>query len=96
MLVQNLLIIALGGSCGAVLRYLASGLVHRFITVSFPWGTLTVNLIGSLLIGLSWGIFEESIIAPQVKTFILMGKKEFSMQLYFVYLFAIIYDRHLF
>lgn len=51
-LVYNLLLIGMGGFIGTILRYLLSGLVQQNIKdVSFPYGTLSVNLLGCLLIG---------------------------------------------
>jgi CrcB protein len=44
--------IALGSALGGVLRYWCSGLVARWFGETFPWGTLIVNIGGSLLIGL--------------------------------------------
>jgi CrcB protein len=43
-----LISVALGGALGAVLRYLVG------LAVAFPLGTLTVNVIGSFIIGLIW------------------------------------------
>lgn len=43
--------IALGGAFGSVLRFLVSSGVYQWLGRSFPYGTLAVNLIGSLLIG---------------------------------------------
>ncbi|MBA0052954.1 CrcB family protein [Streptomyces sp. AJS327] len=45
-----LLVIA-GGAVGAPLRYLIDGAVRRRWPGVFPWGTLTVNLVGCLLLG---------------------------------------------
>ena len=51
---KTILWVAAGGACGALLRYgvqaLASG-------AEFPWGTLFVNLVGCLAIGLAIGAF---------------------------------------
>jgi CrcB protein len=44
--------IAAGGALGAVLRYLLSGWVQAVTGPRFPWGTLVVNALGSLLLGL--------------------------------------------
>jgi CrcB protein len=44
--------IALGSALGGVLRYWCSGLVARAFGETFPWGTIVVNVVGSLLIGL--------------------------------------------
>ncbi len=48
----NLLLIALGGAIGASLRHLSGTAVMRVMGVSFPYGTLFVNVAGSLLMGL--------------------------------------------
>ena len=44
--------IALGGACGAVLRFLVSSGVYQWLGRGFPYGTLAVNVVGSFLIGL--------------------------------------------
>jgi len=49
--------VAAGGAIGAVLRYLATGFVHRALSPSFPYGTLTVNVVGSLVVGFAAGVF---------------------------------------
>lgn len=53
---MTLILIALGGACGSVLRYLSfnlvMGLMHnRSILSIFPWGTLFVNVFGSMMAG---------------------------------------------
>lgn len=65
----------MGGFVGAVLRYLISGQVQNISKATgFPYGTLTVNLIGSFLIGLVFYYLETNIsIDPQTKAFILVG-----------------------
>jgi CrcB protein len=45
------ILIASGGALGSLLRYLIHSWVHRAASTNFPCGTLTVNLIGCLLIG---------------------------------------------
>ena len=44
--------IALGGAVGSVSRFALSGLMLGRFGPAFPWGTLTVNILGSFLIGL--------------------------------------------
>ena len=44
-------LLALGGAIGTVGRYSVQAAVHRFISYSFPWGTMAVNLTGSFIIG---------------------------------------------
>jgi len=47
---MTMLAVALGGAIGAVARYLVG------LAVVFPFGTLAVNVAGSLLIGLVWAV----------------------------------------
>lgn len=53
------LVIALGGALGSLMRYWVSGGVHSFLGRDFPYGTLTVNVVGSLFIGLLAVLFQE-------------------------------------
>jgi CrcB protein len=41
--------VCLGGAVGSGARYLLSGWVHERLGTAFPWGTLSVNVIGSFL-----------------------------------------------
>ncbi len=49
---NHLIAVALGGAFGAALRFLISSGVYQWLGRGFPYGTLAVNVIGSLLIGL--------------------------------------------
>ena len=69
----KIIYIAAGGAIGTVLRYSISGLTYRFFSGVFPWGTLAVNLTGSLIIGLLWGFFEIENISSNVRNFIFIG-----------------------
>lgn len=53
------LAIAAGGAIGSVLRYWVSINTHALLGRDFPYGTLTVNVIGSLLMGLLFVLFTE-------------------------------------
>lgn len=48
---SKVLTVALGGALGASLRYLAAATTHSLLGHAFPYGTLLVNVLGSLLIG---------------------------------------------
>jgi CrcB protein len=52
-----LFLIALGGGAGSVLRYLLGGRVQHFAPHGFPVGTLTVNVLGCLFIGILTRMF---------------------------------------
>ena len=67
------LVIAVGGALGSVVRYMLSGLVYRSSQTLFPVGTLFVNLSGSFVIGLLWGISERYMLSPLVRTFLFVG-----------------------
>lgn len=70
----NILAIALGGALGAIIRYLVSTILARQIGIHFPYGTLTVNLIGCFLIGLSISFFLDHPNYPSyVKLFMVTG-----------------------
>jgi CrcB protein len=54
---MKLFYIALGGAIGSVLRYLIQGWVQRSTSDTFPTGTLAVNLLGCLVIGVLSAFF---------------------------------------
>ncbi len=47
----KLLVIGIGGFLGSILRYAVGKSIDGKLNASFPWGTLTVNVIGSFIIG---------------------------------------------
>jgi CrcB protein len=67
------IMLAAGGAIGTVLRYSISGFTYRLANGMFPWGTLAVNLAGSFLIGLLWGVFEVQNISSHFRTFLFVG-----------------------
>lgn len=72
---QNVLIVGMGGFLGASLRYLLSGWVQRLSgQAGFPYGTITVNLIGCLLIGFLGGLaVNRGLFAGESRLFLLIG-----------------------
>lgn len=55
--------IAAGGAVGAVLRFAVSNSIYRLVGRDFPYGTLTVNVLGSLLMGLLFILLVERQVA---------------------------------
>ena len=53
---MTVLLVALGAAVGAPLRYLTDRTVQARLGTDFPWGTLAVNVAGSLLLGLLIGL----------------------------------------
>jgi CrcB protein len=66
------LYIGIGGFIGAVLRFIISGWVQRIFGSFFPYGTLSVNVLGSLLIGFLVMLFED-MISPEWKALVVTG-----------------------
>lgn len=70
---QIILAIALGGGLGALMRYGVGIGVDKMLTVNYPMGTLTANLIGCLLIGFCWCIFDKMQISHEFRLFLFTG-----------------------
>ncbi len=58
--------IAGGGAVGALLRFWVSTWVYARLGRDFPWGTLAVNVVGSLLMGLLYILLIERLSVPPV------------------------------
>lgn len=66
--------IAAGGALGAVSRYWLSIGIHRYAGQSFPYGTLTVNILGSLLMGIFYVLLVERLaLSAEWRAFLLVG-----------------------
>ena len=66
--------IALGGAFGACLRFFISDTMLKMLGRGFPFGTLTVNIIGSLFLGVVFGLLEKQVLsASPYKSFIVIG-----------------------
>ena len=73
---QIYLWIALGSAIGGAGRYWCSGVIARPIGETFPWGTLTVNVVGSLLIGLLATLTEPDgrlLMSATMRQFFMIG-----------------------
>jgi len=71
---MQVLAIAVGGASGALLRFWTSQGVHLWFGRSFPFGTLAVNVIGSLLMGVLYVyLLDRTQIAPEWRALLLIG-----------------------
>jgi fluoride exporter len=68
------LLVAAGGALGSVARYWVGGWAPRLFGQAFPYGTLTVNLLGSFLISLVMGVaLNTGAVSPNVRIFLTTG-----------------------
>jgi CrcB protein len=67
----TLLLVALGGAAGAVARFLTDRSLAARLGLALPWGTLTVNVSGSLLLGVLAGAAPG--LPAQLSTFVGTG-----------------------
>jgi len=72
---NNLIAVAFGGALGATLRFLISSGVYQWLGRSFPYGTLSVNVLGSFLIGLMTEalVLQRVAITMEYRAAILVG-----------------------
>ena len=55
-MVRSLLLVGAGGAVGSMLRYAVSYAVSKYAQHPFPFGTFIINIVGSLLIGVLFGL----------------------------------------
>ena len=73
-MINKLLWLALAGAFGTLARYGLVELVQRVHGVSFPWGTLVVNILGCFVVGLLWVLFENRWpVSPEIRWLVLVG-----------------------
>lgn len=71
----KVLLVMLGGGIGALSRYGVTLLAVKLFGARFPWGTLTVNLVGCFLIGLCFALGDRglNIMNPSARLFFVTG-----------------------
>jgi len=71
---KQLLLVGFGGFIGSIARFFVSKLNLHWNLLSIPMGTLTVNILGSLIIGFIVGVSSKSdIITPGLRLFLMVG-----------------------
>ncbi len=71
---SKILIVGLGGFLGSIARYGLQGLVQRRMNSPFPFGTLAVNVLGCLAIGVVIHLVEDrSMVGPNGRLFVAVG-----------------------
>lgn len=71
---QTILAIGSGGFLGAIARAYLNGLINRSVPHDLPFGTLGVNVLGSLIIGILFALFTYTqIFSTPLKSFLSTG-----------------------
>jgi CrcB protein len=71
---MNLLFVLAGGALGSGARYLVSTWMADRFGIAFPWGTLTVNVVGSFIIGVIATLADElGSVGPNARIFLVVG-----------------------
>jgi len=65
--------VGIGGFIGAILRFTLSGWVQKATISSFPLGTLSVNILGSFIIGFLFFYFQHINLSPTQKALFITG-----------------------
>jgi len=70
----RLFIVLVGGAIGSSARFLLATWMAASFGAAFPWGTLTVNVVGSFLIGVIATLADEvGSIGPDARIFLVVG-----------------------
>jgi len=70
----NIVIVGIGGFSGSILRYLITLYASKSGLSIFPWGTTIVNVVGSIIIGLIFGLFDRGWnISPEARLLLTTG-----------------------
>ncbi len=71
---MRLALVIAGGGLGSAARYLVGVWMVTHAGGAFPWGTLSVNIVGSFLIGLLATLADESgALGPETRLFLIVG-----------------------
>jgi fluoride exporter len=69
-----LILVAVGGAFGAVARYVLDGWVSQRAPATFPWGTLLINLSGSLVLGILFALaIERNVLPAAIRAPVMIG-----------------------
>ncbi len=68
-----ILLVGLGSFLGGIFRYLLTQYVQDRILSEFPMGTLLVNIVGSFLIGIIFGLASKFSFGPEWRFFLMTG-----------------------
>lgn len=73
-MLRNLLIVGTGGLIGTVMRYLVQVHIEKLMGSTFPLGTFLINILGSFIIGVVYGLVDKgNIMGPEWRLFLAVG-----------------------
>ena len=73
-MLRIILIIGTGGFLGSVARFFTSKYIQQLFPFSFPIGTLVVNILGSLLLGVIYGLLDRGeLLSNEMRLFLTVG-----------------------
>ena len=71
---MSLLAIAIGGAMGSLCRYGMSNVIYLLLGRGFPYGTLAVNILGSIIMGIAYVMLIEKFeVSPEWRMGIIVG-----------------------
>ena len=70
---RQIILVGVGSFLGGIARYISTLVINQKLNTDFPYATLSINIIGCLVIGIVYGIFEKSIITSDWKLFLATG-----------------------
>ena len=73
MNISLLFAVGIGGFTGALVRFILSGWIQKISNSTFPFGTLSVNILGSFLIGFLFLYFQQINLSPHQKALFITG-----------------------
>lgn len=74
MMIKTLFLIGSGGFLGTIIRYLSQIFLQRLFQTTFPIGTMTVNILGSFIIGIVFALSEKSnLLTSETRLFLTVG-----------------------
>ncbi|MGI8600032.1 MAG: fluoride efflux transporter CrcB [Chitinophagaceae bacterium] len=68
-MINNLLIVGIGGAAGSMLRYI----IQLLLNITYPVGTILVNLTGCFLIGILWGFLTKNYMSEPLRLLYITG-----------------------
>ncbi|MBN2595922.1 fluoride efflux transporter CrcB [Labilibaculum sp.] len=73
-MLRTVLLVGIGGFLGSASRFLVGQGLHRYFDTIFPIGTMTVNILGSFIIGVIYSLAErDNLVSPEMRMFLAVG-----------------------